>query len=72
MTRVNLYMIGSGILMMPVSYVNDSVTKNNFDNLIGCWESLTDGIKQAKYLMIAGKAVMVASYGDVGKGCSQP
>ena len=41
-----------------------------FDNLYGCRESLADGIKRATDVMIAGKVVVVAGYGDVGKGCA--
>ena len=33
-------------------------------------ESLADGIKRATDVMIAGKVVVVAGYGDVGKGCA--
>lgn len=51
--------------------VNDSVTKSKFDNLYGCRESLMDGIKRATDVMVAGKVVVVAGYGDVGKGCAQ-
>jgi adenosylhomocysteinase len=50
--------------------VNDSVTKSKFDNLYGCRESLADGIKRATDVMVAGKVVVVAGYGDVGKGCA--
>ncbi|MFA6241350.1 MAG: adenosylhomocysteinase [Candidatus Hydrogenedentales bacterium] len=50
--------------------VNDSVTKSKFDNLYGCRESLADGIKRATDIMVAGKVVVVAGYGDVGKGCA--
>ncbi len=51
--------------------VNDSVTKSKFDNKYGCRESLADGIKRATDIMIAGKVVVVAGFGDVGKGCAQ-
>ncbi|MCA9439675.1 MAG: adenosylhomocysteinase, partial [Candidatus Omnitrophica bacterium] len=51
--------------------VNDSVTKSKFDNVYGCRESLADGIKRATDVMMAGKVVVVAGYGDVGKGCAQ-
>jgi len=51
--------------------VNDSVTKSKFDNKYGCRESLADGIKRATDVMIAGKKVVIAGYGDVGKGCAQ-
>ncbi len=61
----------SGTLLCPAFNVNDSVTKSKFDNLYGCRESLADGIKRATDVMVAGKVVVVAGYGDVGKGCAQ-
>ena len=60
-----------GELRVPAINVNDSVTKSKFDNLYGCRESLADGIKRATDIMMAGKVVVVAGYGDVGKGCAQ-
>jgi len=63
-------MMNDGKLLFPAFNVNDSVTKSKFDNLYGCRESLADGIKRATDVMIAGKVVVVAGYGDVGKGCS--
>lgn len=64
-------MEAKGELLIPAINVNDSVTKSKFDNLYGCRESLADGIKRATDIMIAGKTVVVAGYGDVGKGCAQ-
>lgn len=61
-------MFEAGELLVPAINVNDSVTKSKFDNLYGCRESLADGIKRATDVMIAGKVVVVAGYGDVGKG----
>jgi adenosylhomocysteinase len=61
-------MHAKGLLKLPVINVNDSVTKSKFDNLYGCRESLADGIKRATDVMLAGKVVVVAGYGDVGKG----
>lgn len=58
----------AGKLKVPAININDSVTKSKFDNLYGCRESLADGIKRATDVMIAGKVVVVAGYGDVGKG----
>lgn len=63
-------MLEDGKLKIPAINVNDSVTKSKFDNLYGCRESLADGIKRATDAMIAGKTVVVAGYGDVGKGCA--
>lgn len=64
-------MMKKGKLKNPAINVNDSVTKSKFDNLYGCRESLADGIKRATDIMVAGKVVVVAGYGDVGKGCAQ-
>lgn len=63
-------MMEAGRLPFPAINVNDSVTKSKFDNLYGCRESIIDGIKRATDVMIAGKIVIVAGYGDVGKGCA--
>jgi adenosylhomocysteinase len=60
-----------GTLKIPAINVNDSVTKSKFDNLYGCRESLADGLKRATGVMVAGKVVVIAGYGDVGKGCAQ-
>ena len=64
-------MLEQGKLLFPAFNVNDSVTKSKFDNLYGCRESLADGIKRATDVMIAGKVVVIAGYGDVGKGCAR-
>lgn len=61
-------MLALGKLKIPAINVNDSVTKSKFDNLYGCRESLADGIKRATDTMVAGKTVVVAGFGDVGKG----
>jgi adenosylhomocysteinase len=63
-------MAKTGSLLFPCINVNDSVTKSKFDNLYGCRESLFDGIKRATDIMVAGKVVTIAGYGDVGKGCA--
>jgi adenosylhomocysteinase len=63
-------MQAEGRLLFPAINVNDSVTKSKFDNLYGCRESLADGIKRATDVMVAGKVVVIAGYGDVGKGCA--
>jgi adenosylhomocysteinase len=61
-------MMKNGLLKAPAFNVNDAVTKSKFDNLYGCRESLTDGIKRATDIMLAGKVAFVAGFGDVGKG----
>jgi len=60
--------VKNGTLPMPAINVNDSVTKSKFDNKYGCRESAVDAIRRATDIMLAGKRVVVAGYGDVGKG----
>ena len=57
-----------GKLKVPAINVNDSVTKSKFDNKYGCQESAVDAVRRATDIMMAGKRVVVAGYGDVGKG----
>jgi adenosylhomocysteinase len=61
-------MQADGTLKVPAFNVNDSVTKSKFDNLYGCRESLTDGIRRATDVMLSGKVAVVNGFGDVGKG----
>lgn len=60
--------MNNGTLPIPAINVNDSVTKSKFDNKYGCKESAVDAIRRATDVMLAGKRVLVAGYGDVGKG----
>jgi adenosylhomocysteinase len=61
----------AGTLLVPAINVNDSVTKSKFDNVYGCRHSLTDGIKRAMDVMLAGKVAVICGYGDVGKGSAE-
>jgi adenosylhomocysteinase len=63
-------MSAKGELMLRAINVNDSVTKQKFDNIYGCKHSLPDGLMRATDVMIAGKLVVICGYGDVGKGCA--
>jgi len=60
-----------GELLFPAINVNDSVTKTKFDNKYGIRHSLPDGINRATDVLIGGKTVFVAGYGDVGKGSAE-
>ena len=60
--------VKNNTLPIPAINVNDSVTKSKFDNKYGCKESAVDAVRRATDIMIAGKRVLVAGYGDVGKG----
>ncbi|XP_037307421.2 S-adenosylhomocysteine hydrolase-like protein 1 isoform X4 [Pungitius pungitius] len=59
----------AGRLSVPAINVNDSVTKQKFDNLYSCKESILDGLKRTTGVMFGGKQVVVCGYGEVGKGC---
>ncbi|RLE71514.1 MAG: adenosylhomocysteinase [Thermoprotei archaeon] len=55
-------------LLYPIIAVNDSHTKYLFDNRYGTGQSALDGIIRATNIMFAGKNVVVAGYGWVGRG----
>jgi len=63
-------MAEKGELLFKAINVNDSVTKQKFDNIYGCKHSLPDGLMRATDVMLAGKQVVICGYGDVGKGCA--
>jgi adenosylhomocysteinase len=55
-------------LGFPIVAVNDAETKHDFDNVYGTGQSALDGIIRATNVLLAGKTVVVAGYGHVGKG----
>ena len=57
-----------GLLLYPVVAVNNAYTKFLFDNRFGTGQSTFDGIMRATNILVAGKNVVVAGYGWVGKG----
>ena len=61
----------SGKLMYPIIAVNDAETKHDFDNIYGTGQSALDGIIRATNVLIAGKNIVVAGYGHVGKGIAR-
>jgi adenosylhomocysteinase len=61
-------MAADGALGFPVVAVNEAQTKHLFDNRYGTGQSTLDGILRATNLLIAGRHVVVAGYGWVGKG----
>jgi adenosylhomocysteinase len=64
-------MAADGVLRYPVVAVNDSDTKHLFDNRHGTGQSSLDGILRATNILIAGKTVVVAGYGDCGWGIAR-
>ncbi|MCU0506302.1 MAG: adenosylhomocysteinase [Chloroflexi bacterium] len=61
-------MAADGALRYPVVAVNEADTKHLFDNRYGTGQSTVDGILRATNLLLAGRNVVVAGYGWVGKG----
>ena len=57
-----------GVLRYPAIAVNDAYTKMMFDNRYGTGQSTIDGILRATNILFAGKTVVVAGYGWVGRG----
>lgn len=58
----------AGALKYPMVAINDNKTKHLFDNYYGTGQSTWDGILRATNLLVAGKTVVVAGYGDCGRG----
>ncbi len=56
------------VLLYPVIEVNNARTKMMFDNRYGTGQSSIDGILRATNILLAGKTVVVAGYGWVGRG----
>ena len=61
-------MSNDGALRFPVVAVNEAKTKHLFDNRYGTGQSTVDGIVRATNILLAGRRVVVAGYGWVGRG----
>ena len=61
-------MVKQGILKYPIIAVNNAYTKYLFDNRYGTGQSTIDGILRATNILLAGKTVVIAGYGWVGRG----
>jgi adenosylhomocysteinase len=61
-------MAKQGKLRYPIIAVNDAETKSDFDNVFGTGQSAIDGVIRATNILFAGKCVVVAGYGHVGRG----
>jgi adenosylhomocysteinase len=57
-------------LKYPIIAVNDNNTKHLLDNYYGTGQSSWDGILRASNVLVAGKTVVIAGYGDCGKGAA--
>ena len=61
-------MAADGALRFPVVAVNEALTKHLFDNRYGTGQSTVDGILRATNILLAGRNVVIAGYGWVGRG----
>jgi adenosylhomocysteinase len=64
-------MDADGELNYPVFAVNDTPMKRLFDNVHGTGESVLANLAMTTNLSFAGKTVVVAGYGDCGRGLAK-
>ncbi|MCK4844949.1 MAG: adenosylhomocysteinase, partial [Candidatus Heimdallarchaeota archaeon] len=64
-------MDNAGKLLYPIIAVNDAETKSDFDNVYGTGQSTLDGILRATSVLLAGKNIVIAGYGQCGKGLAK-
>ncbi|MBA9007901.1 adenosylhomocysteinase [Thermomonospora cellulosilytica] len=64
-------MAREGALRFPVVAVNDTATKHMFDNRYGTGQSTLDGIVRATNTLLAGKSIVIAGFGYVGRGLAE-
>jgi adenosylhomocysteinase len=58
-------------LKYPIIGVNESETKHLMDNIKGTGQSTLDGILRATNILLAGKTLVIAGYGNCGKGVAK-
>ncbi len=61
-------MAKSKVLRYPIVAVNDALTKHLFDNRYGTGQSTLDGLIRATNLLLAGRTIAIAGYGNCGRG----
>ncbi|MBI1748677.1 MAG: adenosylhomocysteinase [Acidobacteria bacterium] len=64
-------MEAEGLLAFPVIAANNARCKHLFDNRYGTGQSVLGAVMSVTNLLIAGKAVVVAGYGWVGRGVAR-
>lgn len=57
-------------LLTAIMNVNESVSKQKFDNIYGSRESIIAGIQNSLNIQIGGKQVVIFSFGETGRGCA--
>src|SRR5581483_12323683 len=61
-------MARDGQLRFPVVAVNEALTKRMFDNRYGTGQSTLDGLLRATNILLAGRSIVIAGYGNCGRG----
>lgn len=64
-------MASEGGLAFPAVAADATATRRMFDNRYGTGQSAIDGIVRATNMLLAGKVVVVAGYGPVGRGIAE-
>jgi adenosylhomocysteinase len=64
-------MAADAALRFPVVAVNDTATKRLVDNRYGTGQSTLDAVLRTTNMLLAEKVVVVAGYGECGKGIAQ-
>lgn len=64
-------MARAGALQIPVVAVNETDTKELFENTYGTGQSVLDAIMRSTNTLLAGRTVVVAGYGACGRGVAR-
>jgi adenosylhomocysteinase len=64
-------MAEDGALAFPMVAADATTTKRMFDNTCGTGQSVIDGILRATNILLAGRVVVVAGFGDCGRGIAE-
>ena len=64
-------MAEDGALAFPVVATDATTTKRMFDNTCGTGQSVIDGVLRATNILLAGRVVVVAGFGDCGRGIAE-
>jgi adenosylhomocysteinase len=64
-------MAEDGALAFPMVAADATTTKRMFDNTCGTGQSVIDGVLRATNILLAGRVVVVAGFGDCGRGIAE-
>jgi adenosylhomocysteinase len=64
-------MAEDGALAFPMVAADATTTKRMFDNTCGTGQSVIDGVLRATNILLAGRVVVMAGFGDCGRGIAE-